>query len=113
MPEQGDIVLIAVPYTDLTAAKPRPVIVISNDRYNRAQSDMLVVALSTSAQPANPYSFEITQADLASGHLNQPTRVRVDKVYTLLQASTVQKFGKVNAATLDRIRRLLADLTGP
>lgn len=112
-PEQGDVVLIAVPYSDLSTSKPRPVIVISNDRHNRAQSDMLVVALSTSAQATNPYSFEITQADLATGTLNQPTRVRVDKVYTLLQARVRRSFGKVNGATLDRIRKLLADLCGP
>lgn len=102
-----------VPFSDLTTSKPRPVIVISNDRYNRSQSDIVVVALSTSASPGNPYSFEITQADLASGTLNQPTRVRVDKVYTLLQGSVIRTFGKVNARTLDRIRKLLADLVGP
>ena len=31
MPKQGDIVLIPVPFTDLTSQKRRPVIVISND----------------------------------------------------------------------------------
>jgi mRNA interferase MazF len=36
MPEQGDIVLIPVPFTDLSAQKRRPVIVISNKAYNRA-----------------------------------------------------------------------------
>lgn len=112
-PEQGDIVLIHVPFSDLSTAKARPVIVISNNRHHQAQSDMLVVALSTSASPGNPYSFEITQADLASGKLNQPTRVRVDKAYTLLQARVIRTFGKVNAATLDRIRQLLTDLIGP
>jgi mRNA interferase MazF len=112
-PEQGDIVLIEVPFSDLATAKRRPVIVISNDRHNRAQSDMLVVSLSTQTSSGNPYSFEITQADLASGTLNQPTRVRVDKVYTLLQRRVLRIFGKVNDATLDRIRQLLADLVGP
>ena len=31
MPHQGDIVLIPVPFTDLSSQKRRPVIVISND----------------------------------------------------------------------------------
>lgn len=31
MPEQGDIVLIPVPFTDLTSQKRRPVIIVSND----------------------------------------------------------------------------------
>ena len=35
MHEQGDIVLIPIPFTDLSSQKRRPVIVISNDAYNR------------------------------------------------------------------------------
>ncbi len=112
-PEQGEIVLIEIPFSDLTTSKRRPAIVISNNRHHQTQADMLVVGLSTRASPGNPYSFEITQADLISGTLNQPTRVRVDKVYTLLQARVIKTFGKANNATLDRIRQLLTALVGP
>lgn len=35
MPDQGAIVLIPVPFTDLSSHKRRPVIVVSNDDYNR------------------------------------------------------------------------------
>ena len=38
MPSQGDIVLIPVPFTDLSSQKRRPVIVVSNSHYNRIQS---------------------------------------------------------------------------
>lgn len=31
MPKQGDILLIPIPFTDLSSHKRRPVIVISND----------------------------------------------------------------------------------
>ncbi len=43
MPDQGDIVLIPVPFTDLSSQKRRPVIVISNDIYNRISADVIVV----------------------------------------------------------------------
>jgi len=35
MPEQGDILLIPIPYTDLSSTKRRPVIVILNNAYNQ------------------------------------------------------------------------------
>jgi mRNA interferase MazF len=75
MPRQGEIVLIPVPFTDLSSNKRRPVIVISNDDYNEASADMIVVAM-TSTPPTTPYSLPITSADLTLGKLNWPGTVR-------------------------------------
>jgi mRNA interferase MazF len=112
MPSQGDVVLIPVPFTDLSSARRRPVIVISNDAYNRTTTDMVVVGMTSNLTP-HPHSFLLTSADLVSGTLKHPGRVRVDKIYTLSQGIAVKTFGKVNDATLDRIRQMLADLCRP
>lgn len=109
MPEQGDIVLIPVPFTDLSSSKRRPVIVVSCDAYNRATDDMIVVAMTSNPAPA-PYSFTITSSDLALGSLNRPGTVRVDKIYTLSQGLIAATFGRVDNATQDRITRLLHDV---
>lgn len=62
MPDQGDIVLIPVPFTDLSSQKRRPVIVISNDSYNYKADDILVVAMTSNPEPVE-YSFTITSSD--------------------------------------------------
>jgi mRNA interferase MazF len=109
MPEQGAILLIPIPFTDLSSRKRRPVIVISNDIYNRKTADIVVVAMTSS--PATPdYSFTITSSDLDRGNLNRPGKVRVDKIYTLSQSIAVKTFGRVNSNVLDRIRSTLQDL---
>jgi len=109
MPEQGDILLIPIPFTDLSSQKRRPVIVISNNIYNRTTGDIVVVAM-TSNPVATTYSFTITSSDLELGHLNRPGKVRVDKIYTLSQAIAVKTFGRVNLAVLDHIRSMMQDL---
>jgi mRNA interferase MazF len=109
MPKQGDIVLIPVPFTDLSSQKRRPVIVISNDGYNRNTADMVVVAMTSNPIPAD-YSFSVTSSDLERGTLNRPGKVRVDKIYSLSQSIVVKTFGRVNPATLERIRQTLQDL---
>ena len=63
MPRQGDIVLIPIPFTDLSSQKRRPVIVVSNDAYNRKTMDIVVVAM-TSNPAAADYSFTITSSNL-------------------------------------------------
>lgn len=40
MPNQGDIVLVPIPFTDFSTHKQRPVVVISNDSYNRKTTDV-------------------------------------------------------------------------
>ena len=47
MPSQGDILLVPVPFTDLSAHKQRPVVVVSNDAYNRQTTDIVVVAMTS------------------------------------------------------------------
>jgi mRNA interferase MazF len=109
MPRQGDIVLIPIPFTDLSSSKRRPVIVVSNDAYHRTTHDMVVVAMTSNPAPV-AYSFNIDSPDLDSGTLNHPGMVRVDKVYALSQSLAIKTFGRVNAGVLEQIRSLIHDL---
>ncbi|MBI5304206.1 MAG: type II toxin-antitoxin system PemK/MazF family toxin [Chloroflexi bacterium] len=110
MPKQGEIVLIPIPFTDLSSQKRRPVIIVSNDAYNGKSTDIVVVAM-TSNPASVDYSFAITSADLETGSLNRPSKIRVDKIYTLSQSIIVKSFGQVNVKTLERVRQTLKDLT--
>jgi mRNA interferase MazF len=107
--EQGSIILIPIPFTDLSSQKRRPVVVVSNTDYHRNSSDMVVVAM-TSNPSHSVYSFTIDSPDLDRGRLNRPGTVRVDRIYTLSQALIVREFGRVNARTLERIREFLLEL---
>ena len=82
---------------------------MSNDGYNRKTDDIVVVAMTSNLQPSD-YGFVITSNDLEIGSLRRPSRVRVDKIYTLAQSIAVKKFGRVNEITFDRICDLLAEL---
>jgi len=105
VPEHGDIVLIPVPFTDLSSQKRRPVIVVSNNVYNRMTSDIVVVAMTSNPHFSN-FTFQIDSADLKQGKLNRRGHVRVDKVYTLAQSIVIKTFGKVQDHVLDRIRAI-------
>ena len=109
MPKQGDILLIPIPFTDLSSQKRRPVVVISNNQYNGKTGDVVVVAMTSNPQGTD-YSFSITSSDLVRGALNRPGKVRVDKIYCLFQTIVTKTFGQVDEETLSRIRRMLVDL---
>lgn len=110
MYNQGDIVLIPIPFTDLSSQRRRPVIIISNNVYNQKTDDVVVVAMTSNPTQLD-YSFTITSQDLQQGRLNRPGKVRVDKIYTLSQVIIVNRFGQVKPNILTKIQTLLQDLT--
>ena len=65
-PKQRDIVLVPVPFTDLTATKRRPVLVLSNDAYNRRAEDVVVAAV-TSQLTREEYAIRISQGTCKKG----------------------------------------------
>ena len=110
MPEQGDILLVPIPFNDLSSQKRRPVIVISNNFYNKKTTDLVVVAMTSNPAEAD-YSFALTSGDLEKGTLNHPGKVRVDKIYAISASIVVKTFGRVNEEVLEKIRKELQALT--
>ena len=43
----GDIVLVSFPFTDLTATKKRPALVVSPDSFNAAGRDLVLLAITS------------------------------------------------------------------
>ena len=101
MYSRGEIVLIPVPFTDLSASKKRPVLIISNDGFNAENQDIVVVAITSNLiQPGVP----ITTADLKEGQLPKPSIIRSDKIYTLNQHIVVKRIGHVADTIVDTVR---------
>src|SRR5258706_8119051 len=43
----GDVVLVPFPFTDQTAAKKRPAVVVSSDAYNKTRPDVILMAITS------------------------------------------------------------------
>lgn len=50
---RGDVVLIPFPFTDLTATKTRPAVVVSSDFYHAARSELLLAYVSSQVSKAH------------------------------------------------------------
>ena len=48
----GDIVLVPLPFTNQTAIKQRPAVVVSSRSYNQARPDLLMMAVTSQLRPA-------------------------------------------------------------
>lgn len=62
MYKQGDILLIPFPYSDMTTAKQRPILVLSNSEYNESHQDIVVAALTSNLRDKD-FSIQIISDD--------------------------------------------------
>lgn len=109
MYNQGDVLLINVPFTDLTSTKKRPVMVISNNHYNSKTQDIVIVAI-TSNISSLPYATVLDVGDMANGTLPAKSIIRADKIYTLSQSIVIKKIGDVKTEILDAVNKVLHQL---
>lgn len=110
MYKQGDILLIPVPFTDLSSTKKRPVLVLSNDVYNNKTNDILVAAI-TSNVSQKEYVVMLYKTDLEIGDLKVDSCIRADKIYSLSQAIVINSFGKVKSHIMNSVKEKLDHLT--
>lgn len=59
--EFGDVILVPFPFTDQTTTKKRPAVVVSSNSYQRERSDLILIAITSQANPATSFG-EITIA---------------------------------------------------
>lgn len=109
MYKQGDIILIRMPFSDLTNSKQRPVLVISNDNYNSKTEDIVIAAI-TSKLGGFEHSVRIDTKDLTEGKLKVTSEIRADKIYTLSKSIVRRKFGQVNVEIIESVRKKINNL---
>jgi mRNA interferase MazF len=95
MYNQRDVLIVRIPFTDLKSSKKRPVLVLSNDRYNAKNRDLIVAAI-TSNTSSKEFSVFISPDDMETGILKTPSCIRADKIYTISQDIVRIKVGTIN-----------------
>ena len=106
---QGDILLVPLPFTDLTASKKRPVLVLSKLDYNNTTDDLIVAAI-TSNIDNKPHAIKFTPSDMADGVLAVDSCVRADKIYTLSQSIVIKRYGKVNYEIVESVKTAILNI---
>ena len=101
--QQKELVLLPYPFSDKAGSKVRPAIIVSNDNFNQKCPDCVMVPLTTVIKD-EPFSLIINQDDLESGKLLKPSRIRIDKIFTINKNLIIMKIGNLNNKTFDKIK---------
>jgi len=96
--------LVPFPFTDLSATKQRPALVISPDAWNAAQPDVMLVAITSQmSAPLGSQDLTLTATDVAAAGLPKPSRIRPTKLFTMHSALLKRTLGHLPDTTTDAI----------
>jgi mRNA interferase MazF len=106
----GDVVLVRFPFTDQSAVKQRPAVVVSSEAYHRARPDILIMAITSQARP-RPAIGEASirrwkEAGLIKPSVFKPLLATVER--TLIR----RKLGHLEPEDLQALRELLPTILG-
>jgi mRNA interferase MazF len=94
MINQRDLLLVPFPFSDQSGRKVRPVIVVSNDEFNKYSEDIIVVGM-TSNIIKTKYTTPIANSDLEEGKLITPCCIKAENILKLDKEMIIKKIGKI------------------
>lgn len=96
---QGDIILIPFPYSDLTLSKKRPALIISNEKINKMQ-DRICCLVTTRHHKDN---LQITKDCFKEGTLPFKSFVKPHRIFTINDGIIIKKFCSINNSFHDEV----------
>lgn len=102
MIEQRDLLLVPFPFSDQSGKKVRPVIIISNNEFNKFSEDVIVVGV-TSNISKDKYTINLTDKDMEEGKLFTSCCIKVENILKLDKELIIKKIGKISMDTLKKI----------
>ena len=114
--KQGEIVLINFPFSDRSAEKVRPALVISNDEHNARDSDRIFVLITSNAQVRSKEDLVIspTEPDFLVSGLKVASVFRCSKLLNLDGTKLrAKRIGRIGSAWVQRIADAISTVVHP
>ena len=106
----GDIVLVPFPFTDQSATKRRPAVVVSTERYNQERPDLIIMAVTSQARPAGAIG-EVQVKDWQAAGLIKPSVVK-PIITTIEQNLVIRRLGRLKEEDQQALKRAIGAIIG-
>ena len=87
---KGDVVVIPFPFSDLSASKKRPALVLAS-----LEGDDLILCQITSEARFDKYSIELKNTEFKQGKLNIKSMIRPNRLFTADRSLIQYKVGSL------------------
>jgi mRNA interferase MazF len=95
---KGDVVIVPFPFSDLSATKRRPALVVA-----ALTGDDVILCQITSKSVADDYAIRLADEDFARGGLHQVSNVRPNRLFTADSNIVLHCAGAVNQQKMQEV----------
>ena len=108
--EFGDVVLVPFPFTNQTASKQRPAVIVSSRAYNVERPDLIMMAVTSQLRPT-PALGEVWLRQWQAAGLLKPSAVK-PVFATLEQGLVIRRLGALAPEDQDALRLAIGQIIG-
>ncbi|MDQ3750309.1 MAG: type II toxin-antitoxin system PemK/MazF family toxin [Acidobacteriota bacterium] len=102
---KGDVVVTPFPFSDLTANKKRPALVIAD-----LTGDDIIICLITSQNAKDNYAISIASNDLANGQLRQDSNIRPNRLFTIDAKIILYRIGTLKREKTEKVTEKIIEI---
>jgi mRNA interferase MazF len=95
---KGDIVVAPFPFSDLSASKKRPALVVAT-----LTGDDIVLCQITSQAISDNYAIPLSGSDFASGNLRQASHIRPNRLFTADSKIVLYRAGAIDGKKMKEV----------
>ncbi len=102
---KGEVVVLPFPFSDLTASKKRPALVMAT-----LQGDDVILCQITSEARVDAYSILLKVDDFVVGSLQQSSMIRPNRIFTADKSIILYKVGTLNEQKVKEVEDVLVKI---
>lgn len=99
---KGDVVVVPFPFSDLSASKKRPALVVAT-----LTGDDVILCQITSKTIADEYAIALSDGDFITGGLRQESNIRPNRIFTADANIILYRAGTLAS---DKVQEVIAKL---
>lgn len=102
---KGDVVVLPFPFSDLSASKRRPALVLADLTGND-----IILCQITSQQTKDAYAISLTDSDMINGSLKKSSNIRPNRIFTADKNIILYKIGSIASAKYQEVRNKIIEI---
>lgn len=95
---KGDVVVVPLPFSDLSSSKRRPALVLAD-----LPGDDVLLCQITARNGKSPLSISLTKADVDAAQLGRQSYVRFGRVFTADEKIVAYRLGALSKPTITNV----------